>query len=72
MIPIRELLEQQYGYLFEDEILTEIEASSVYKNIPQGQFILNSYHTRIMGLAETVEKEGKIEMFRSYIKILEL
>lgn len=38
---MREALEFNYGYLFEDELLQEITASGVYKKIPQGQMIIN-------------------------------
>jgi CRP/FNR family transcriptional regulator len=38
---MREALKQNYGFLFEDALLTEIEASGMYKNIPQGQIIMD-------------------------------
>lgn len=38
---MRALLEQHYGYLFEDALLAEIEASSTYKRVPQGQTIMD-------------------------------
>ena len=38
---MREALEFNYGYLFEDELLQEITASGIYEKIPQGQMIIN-------------------------------
>lgn len=38
---MRETLEQQYGYLFEDALLNDIDACGMYKNIPQGQTIMD-------------------------------
>ncbi len=38
---MRESLQQHYGYLFEDALLAEIEASGSHKNIPQGQTIMD-------------------------------
>lgn len=38
---MREALKQQYGYLFEDALLAEIEISGIYKSIPQGQTIMD-------------------------------
>ena len=38
---MREALKQQYGYLFEDTLLAEIEACSKYKSIPKGQTIMD-------------------------------
>lgn len=38
---MRALLEEQYGFLFEDALLADIEASSSYKSIPQGQTIMD-------------------------------
>lgn len=38
---MREALKQQYGYLFEDALLSEIEAAGNYKSIPQGQTIID-------------------------------
>lgn len=38
---MRDALEQHYGYLFEDNLLQEIEACSIYKKIPKGQAIMN-------------------------------
>lgn len=38
---MREALKQQYGYLFEDALLDEIEACGKYKSIPKGQTIMD-------------------------------
>ena len=38
---MRETLKQQYGYLFEDALLVEVEAVGIYKRIPQGQTIMD-------------------------------
>lgn len=36
-----EILQQQYGFLFEDALLAEIEANGVYKKIPKGTTIMD-------------------------------
>ncbi len=38
---MRETLKQQYGYIFEDALLVEVEAVGIYKRIPQGQTIMD-------------------------------
>lgn len=38
---MRETLKQQYGYLFEDALLVQVEAVGIYKRIPQGQTIMD-------------------------------
>ena len=38
---MREALKQQYGYLFEDALLAEIEACGKFKSIPKGQTIMD-------------------------------
>lgn len=38
---MRETLKQQYGYLFEDALLVEVEAVGIYKRIPQGKTIMD-------------------------------
>lgn len=38
---MQELLKEHYGYLFEDALLAEIEASGSYKSIQQGQTIMD-------------------------------
>lgn len=38
---MREALKQNYGYLFDNDLLVEIEENSSYKNIPQGQTIMD-------------------------------
>jgi len=38
---MRESLQQQYSYLFEDSLLAEIDATGIYKRIPQGKTIMD-------------------------------
>ncbi len=38
---MREALEFNYGYLFEDELLKEIASNGIYKKITQGQMIID-------------------------------
>lgn len=38
---MRELLERHYGYLFEDELLNEIEAVGVCKKVTQGETLMD-------------------------------
>lgn len=38
---VRAELQQQYGYLFEDALLAEIDAAGIYKKIPQGKIIMD-------------------------------
>ena len=38
---MKEALEFNYGYLFEDDLIKEVASSGVYKKIPQGQIIID-------------------------------
>ncbi|NJB72673.1 CRP/FNR family transcriptional regulator [Saonia flava] len=61
MLSVKEMLEQSYGYLFEAELIDEIEEVGTYKEVPQGERLIEiGDYIKMMPLV----LEGAIKILR--------